>query len=294
MQHSTLTIRPVSPALGAEVLGVDLAEAQSDATWDAILSAFHAHSVLVFRGQTLSVDALKRFAARFGPLERHDHLSTWTLKDHPEVMRLHNDASKPPGLNAWHTDNSGWERPPLATVLHAKITPSLGGDTMFCNMYRVYESLSAPMRELLQRLSGVHDVRKAFGPDFANLQRSLRAQGIDPERHFSAFEPVEHPIVRRHPATGRDAIYVSAPYVTHIAGLARDESQALLDLLYRRIETHEFIYRHRWSADDLLIWDNRCTQHLAVADYFPHERLMLRMNVRGERPFRGEPRAADR
>jgi taurine dioxygenase len=117
------------------------------------------------------------------------------------------------------------------------------------------------------------------------LQRNLRKSGIDPNTHFEHQEPVEHPLVRTHPGTQRKALYLSAPYVTHIRGLSPAESQAILDLLSRHMQTNEHIYRHRWSPHDLVIWDNRCTQHLAVADYFPHERLMYRLNIAGERPF---------
>jgi taurine dioxygenase len=241
--------------------------------------------VLVFPEQHLTVEQMKRFARRFGEVQVHEHLRALTLADHPVCMVLHNDEQKPPGLNFWHTDNSGWLRPPLGTMLYAQITPEIGGDTLFSSMYLAYETLSKPMQKLLEGLTAVHDVKKAFGPDYQNLQRSLNKKGIDANQHFERHEPVEHPLVRTHPRTGKRALYLSSPYVTHISGLSPSENRAILDLLYRHIETNEFVYRHRWSKDDLLIWDNRCTQHLAVADYHPYERLMYRMNIAGERPF---------
>ncbi|MFF5129330.1 TauD/TfdA dioxygenase family protein [Streptomyces syringium] len=285
MSTSLPTIEPVSPAIGARVLDIDLSQELTDEVWTAVHDAFHQYSVLVFPGQDLGVEQQKRFAARFGPLLKHEHLLPMTVEGHPECMVLHNNEQKPPGLNSWHTDNSGWAEPPLGTVLHARTTPKVGGDTLYSNMYLAFETLSEPMREMLLKLTAVHDVRKAFGADYGNLQRSLKKKGIDPDEQFADQEPVEHPLVRTHPVTGRKALYISSPYVTRINGLSDSESRAILEFLYRHIETNELIYRHAWATGDLLVWDNRCTQHLAVADYFPHERLMHRMNIAGEKPF---------
>jgi len=285
MRGATPIIERLSLAVGAEVREVDLSQDLSRETWEAIEEAFHSHSVLIFRGQELRVEDLCRFARHFGELVIHEHLLPFTVEGHPECMILHNNAEKPPGLNEWHTDNSGWPRPPLGTVLYAKITPDLGGDTLFSSMYQAYEALSRPMQELVLGLRAVHDIKKAFGADYGKLQRALRDKGLDPDQHFEQYAAVEHPLVRTHPKTKRKALYLSRPYVTHISGLKPAESRALLDFLYRHVETNEFIYRHRWQRRDLLIWDNRCTQHLAVADYFPRERLMHRLNIAGEAPF---------
>lgn len=285
MHQSRPRVVPVSLALGAQVSGIDLSAELSDQDAQTIEQAFHEHSVLVFPGQDLSIDQQRRFAGFFGEVEVHAHLLPMTAEGHPDCMVLHNDAARPPGLNAWHTDNSGWREPPLGTVLHAKITPRVGGDTLFSNMYLAYQTLSPPMQELVRGLRAVHDIKQAFGPAYATLGESLRRRGIDPDTHFDQHGTVEHPLVRTHPETERDALYVSGPYVTGVAGLSKAESDALLGFLYRHIETSEFVYRHQWSVGDVVIWDNRCTQHLAVADYHPHERLMHRMNIAGERPF---------
>ncbi len=279
-----ISIQRVSLALGARVTGLDLSRDVSEEDWGMVLRAFHEYSLLIFPGQDLTVEQLKRFGGKFGPLDVNDHLLPVTVEGHPECMVLHNNAEKPPGLNSWHTDNSGWPKPPLGTVLHAKITPPIGGDTMFSNMYAAFEALSAPMREFLAGLSGIHDVKKAFGPKYAELQRSLAKKGIDADENFAHHGVVEHPLVRVHPETLKKAIYVSGPYLTGVKDLSRREGEALLQFLYRHIETNEFVYRHAWSEGDLLIWDNRCTQHLAVADYYPQERLMHRLNIAGEKP----------
>lgn len=285
MSNALPVIEPVSPAIGARVTGLDVSQEIPDEMWKTVQDAFHRYNVLVFPGQDLSVEQQKTFTARFGPLLTHSHLLPLTIEGHPEVMVLHNNEQKPPGLNDWHTDNSGWTEPPLGTSLYAKITPKVGGDTLYGNMYLAYEALSAPMQELLLQLTATHDTRKAFGADYGNLQKSLRKKGIDSDQHFADQEAVEHPLIRTHPETGRRALYISNPYVTRINGVTESESRALLAFLCRHIETNELIYRHRWAQGDLVIWDNRCTQHLAVADYFPHERLMHRINIAGEKPF---------
>lgn len=278
-------VTPLNPVVGAEISHVDLSKEMEQAAWRKIKQAFDLHSVLVFRDQHITIDEQKKFAKNFGDLFIQEHLLPLTLEGHPECMALHNNDKKPPGLNYWHTDNSGWEKPPLGTMLYAKITPQCGGDTLFSSMYMAYATLSKFMQEFLKPLKAVHNVQKAFGSEYDNLQSMLKKYGLDPSTHFENFKPMHHPIIRTHPETNKLALYISEPYVTHIEGLKKRESEILLSFLYEHIKTQEFIYRHRWKTNDLLIWDNRCTQHYAVADYFPEERLMYRLNICGEIPF---------
>ncbi|MDB6096904.1 MAG: Alpha-ketoglutarate-dependent taurine dioxygenase [Francisellaceae bacterium] len=265
-------------------MGIDLSQILDSKTWNIIKKAFDQYSVLVFRNQNITVEQQKDFGRQFGELAIHEHLLPFTLEGHPECMVLHNNEKKPPGLNYWHTDNSGWEKPPLATMLYNKITPVVGGDTLYGSMYLAYEALSKPMQNFLKPLKAFHDVKKAFGTDYSNLQKVLVGKGLDPLKHFSDYPVAKHPIIRTHPETKKKALYISQPYVTHIEGLTNEESTAILNFLYKHIERHEFIYRHKWQTNDLVIWDNRCTQHYAVADYFPEERLMHRLNISGETP----------
>lgn len=282
-------VKPLSLALGAEVLNLDLSESLDIALQAFVKQAFHQYSVLVFRDQVLTVENQKNFARFFGKLFIQDHLLPVTLEGHPECMILHNNDKTPPGLNYWHTDNSGWKEPPLATMLYAKITPEIGGDTLFSNMYKAYETLSTTMQNFLKPLKAIHDVQKAFGSEYGNLRLSLQEKyHIDPDSHFIRYKPVLHPIVRLHPETKKPALYISEPYITRIDGLKKEESKVILDFLYQHIRTQEFIYRHCWRKNDLLIWDNRCTQHYATADYFPFERLMYRLNICGEIPLCAE------
>ncbi len=284
MTNDLPTVSPLSVALGAEIEHVDLAKPLNEQSWHIIKKAFDDYNVLVFRDQHITVEDQKRFGRYFGELFIQEHLMPLTLEGHPECMVLHNDDKRPPGLNYWHTDNSGWAEPPLGTMLYAKITPRIGGDTLFSNMYKAYEQLSKPMQDFLKPLKAVHDVRKAFGSEYKNLKNSLKKYGIDPDAHFKDYEPTLHPMIRTHPETHKLALYISEPYVTSIEGLSQEESNMLLSFLYRHIQTQEFIYRHCSRENDVVIWDNRCTQHYATADYFPFERLMHRLNICGEVP----------
>ncbi len=279
-----IMVTPLSLALGAEISNVDLSQTLNSQTWQTIKKAFDDYSVLIFKDQHITVEDQKRFAEYFGDLFIHDHLLPLTLEGHPECMLLHNDDKTPPGLNHWHTDNSGWKNPPLGTMLYAKITPRIGGDTLFSSMYKAYDALSKPMQDFIKPLKAVHDVKKAFGAEYGNLKKSLKKYRIDCDSHFHGYESMLHPMVRTHPETKKLALYISEPYITGIEGLSLAESKMLLTFLYNHIQTQEFIYRHRWQTNDLVIWDNRCTQHYATADYFPFERLMHRMNICGEVP----------
>ncbi len=283
VQNSPM-VRPLSIALGAEVSNVDLSKHLDSQSWDIIKKAFDDYSVLIFRNQNINVEEQKRFGLYFGKLFVQEHLMPLVIEGHPECMVLHNNDKKPPGLNYWHTDNSGWPEPPLGTMLYAKITPLIGGDTLFSNMYKAYEHLSKPIQDFLQPLKAIHDVRKAFGSEYATLQKTLTKYGIDPDAHFKDYQPALHPVVRTHPDTKRLALYISEPYVTHIDGLSKEESNMILNFLCHHIQKQEFIYRHCWQVNDVVIWDNRCVQHYATADYFPAERLMHRLNICGEVP----------
>ncbi|MGE3920511.1 MAG: TauD/TfdA dioxygenase family protein [Gammaproteobacteria bacterium] len=276
---------PVSPVLGAEIRNVDLALELSDEVISIIKSTFNEYSVIIFPNQKITIEQQKKFASHFGELMIQKHLLPVTMKDHPECIILRNDQKNPPGLNYWHTDNSGWECPPLGTMLYSIKTPILGGDTIFSSMYKAYEKLSPAMKEFLRPLMAIHDVKKAFGDEYKNLQQGLKKYGIDSASHFAEFNPVKHPLVRTHPVTNKLALYFSEPYTLYIEGLSKNESKTILDFLYRHVQTEEFIYRHKWKQNDLVLWDNRCLQHYAVADYYPEERIMHRLNICGERPF---------
>ena len=282
----TVRIHRLAGAIGAQVEGADLSCDLDDAAFAAIHDAFVAHSVLVFRAQDLSPDAQLAFSRRFGPPERHV-LASFALPENPDVFVVSNvkDAGRPKGAiragQYWHTDCSYMERPTMASLLHAREVPSCGGDTMFASLLAAYDALSAPMRTLVDGLRAVHDYTLAYETFFSRF--ADRPPLSDEER--AAVPPVEHPLVRVHPESGRRALFVSPGFTRRIVGLEPEESDALLAFLCRHVSRPDFVYRHRWQAGDLVMWDNRAALHCAVADYDMDEpRHMHRTSVAGDRP----------
>lgn len=281
-----LQVRRLNGAIGAEIGGVDLSEPLDDGAFASIHDAFVAHSVLVFRGQDLTPDAQVAFTRRFGPPERH-LLSAFALPENPDVFVVSNvkEKGKPKGAiragQYWHTDCSYLERPTMASLLHARAVPSCGGDTLFASLAAAYDALSAPLRALADGLGAVHDYALAYETYFARF--ADRPPLSEEER--ARVPPVEHPLVRVHPESGRRALFVSPGFTRRITGLEPEESDALLAFLSRHVTRPDFVYRHRWQAGDLVMWDNRAALHCAVADYDMDEpRHMHRTTVAGDRP----------
>ena len=269
----------LSGALGARVTGVDLSAGLDAAEAEAVERAFLEHIVLVFPDQRLSPAAQVAFTERFGAAEPHPLKSRPGLPDFPQVMVLENRPGKPGARNDfWHSDISHAECPPAASFLHALEVPEGLGDTMFCNMYAAYDSLSATLRELLEGLSALHSGeatarRNAEGPTDA-----LPVTEVPP--------PVAHPVVRTHPQTGRKALYVNPFFTLRLCDMTDEESAPLLRFLYAHATRPENVYRHRWRVGDLVMWDNRCALHYAVKDYDEHSpRRMQRTTAAGDRPY---------
>jgi taurine dioxygenase len=250
----------LSGVLGAEVRGVDLANLD-DETFETIRELFLDHLVLLFPGANLTPAAHVAFGARFGELSVHPHGPN--LEGFPEVLVVESDRGK---SDKWHTDMTWVERPPMLTSLKLVTVPAVGGDTLWSNQYLAYERLSGPMRDLLDGLTAVHS--------------SLPAYPNAPEEVWT------HPVVRLHPETGRKCLFVNGLYPTHIVELSRGESDAVLRYLSVWSERPDFQCRYRWTAGDLAIWDNRCTQHFAVADYDEFRRAE-RLTVIGDVPRGG-------
>ena len=279
-------VRRLSGSLGAEVTGLDLSENGNNEAFSTIHKAFLDHSVLVFRNQSLTPDELVRFSKRFGPLEQHV-LTQFAYPGNPDIFIVSNVKEKGKPIGAiragqyWHTDCSYLERPTLASVLYALEVPSYGGDTMSTSMACAYDELSETMKQLLEGLTAVHDYTNAYDiffskfPDRPSLSEEQRA----------AVPPVEHPVVRTHPENGRKVLFVNPGFTRRIAGMTDAESRALLDFLFEHAQQPHFIYRHHWRRGDVVIWDNRATWHLAVADYDMDERRhMHRTSIAGDAP----------
>jgi taurine dioxygenase len=271
----TLVAAPVTSTIGATVTGVDLA-APSQADIDAVSAAVLEHKVLFFPDQSLEPEAHLAFARRLGEID----IAAFGPKhpDHPEMTVLDQEAPTGQGADAWHTDNTYVDRPPSFTVLQSVLLPSLGGDTCFADMYAAYETLSAPMRALLDGLTATHDLTKTLTRAIADGNSDADLASMQ-----AAFPPVHHPVVRTHPDTRRRALFVNGNFTTHIDGLTAAESEALLPMLLDHVGSPAFQCRHRWTPGTLTMWDNRCVQHYAVPDY-SSRRVMHRLTVTGDEP----------
>lgn len=279
-----LRVRPEAHGFGAAVTGLRLAEPLAPPVLDEVRRAWTDHSVLCFPDQPLSHAQLEAFTAQIGPFG-HDPYAK-PLEGHPhilEVRREPGETSRRFGAT-WHSDWSFLETPPAATLLHAKVTPPVGGDTLFADTYRAYESLSPVMRRLLDGLRAIHSPRRSHGSkgDFAKDQGQ---RAMDLVIGDQAEEARAQPLVRLHPVSRRRALYISPIYTIGIEGMAEEESQPLLDFLFARMLEDRFIYRHRWHPHMLTMWDNRCTIHYADGGYDGHRRVMHRTTVAGEVPM---------
>ena len=265
----SLEALPTTPVLGAEICGIDLRAPLSGQQVKELRQALLRYQVLFFRDQRLTMDEHKRLGRYFGSL--HCHPAIPGPKGHPEILILHSDEKHPSAASAWHSDVSCDEIPNLGSILYGKEVPSTGGDTCWASMYAAYEALSPSMQQFLAGLTGIHQSEHVFS----------KLKGAR-ENYPSA----EHPLIRTHPETGRQALYVNSVFTTGIKELKKAEARNLLDFLFRHIETPEFQVRFHWERHSVAFWDNRCTQHRALADFFPATRTMQRVTINGrERPF---------
>jgi taurine dioxygenase len=273
------TIHRLGSALGAEIVGLDLAAPVSAATAEALHAAWHEHLILLFRGQQLSSQQQITFSRTFGDLDDHAAIPKFRHPKHPEILLVNNYESTGKRLSVgrqWHSDLSTTLRPAKGSMLHAQQLPPVGGDTMFCNMYRAWETLSPLYRDWLDGRYGLHDMSVARE---TRLQRTP-AELEDIRRRNP---PVYQPIARVHEATGRKALYVSEMTTVSIEGLSVAESAPILGFLHEHSTPPENVYRHVWRPADMVLWDNRCVMHIALADYdLAQPRKMHRTTLRGE------------
>lgn len=278
MPRVALKTTPLTPAIGAVVDGIDLRGPLAEVEFDAIGAALDEHLVLFFENQSLTPVQQRDFAARFGPLYRHPFYPGHEAA--PEIMVLEHDATRRANSDRWHNDVTYLATPPKAAVLYAEEIPPIGGDTLWANMYLAYETLSDPLKAFVGTLRAVHSFAKNFTPE------RFAALGMDDRRDeiYALHPPVSHPVARTNPVTGRRALFVNQDFTSHIEGLSARESEALLRLLFEHMSAPQFQVRWRWSAETVAMWDNRWTQHCALADYFPAHRLVRRATILGEKP----------
>ncbi|HET7866253.1 MAG TPA: TauD/TfdA family dioxygenase [Burkholderiaceae bacterium] len=280
-----LEVHPFDAPLGAEVLGLDLAAPLDDAGFARIHRAHLDHHVLVFRDQRVTPQQQVDFSRRFGPLQIHV-LRQFQLPGHPEVLVVSNivENGQPIGLgdagHYWHSDLSYKERPSLGSLLHAQELPEEGGDTLFANMHLAWDTLPAPLRHAVQGLRAEH----SYLAKYEELRRRSPWRPKLSEAQVAEVAPVQHPVVRTHPETGRQALFVSEHFTTHIVGLPEDESRDLLAQLFAHSVRPEHLYRHRWLAHDMVFWDNRSVMHLAAGCPAHLRRRLNRTTIEGDVP----------
>ncbi|SOO27740.1 Taurine dioxygenase [Xanthomonas phaseoli pv. phaseoli] len=286
VQTSSVRIVPFDAPLGAEVIGLDLAQPLDAATFARIHRAHLDHHVLVFRDQRITPAQQVEFSRRFGPLQIHV-LRNFQLRGHPEVLVVSNikENGEPIGLgdagHYWHSDLSYKETPSLGSLLHAQELPSEGGDTLFANQHLAWQTLPESLKRTVQDLRAEHSYLAKY--------EELRARNpwrpaLTPEQ-IAEVTPVQHPVVRTHPETGRKALFVSEHFTTRIVGLPEHESRALLQRLFEHATHAALVYRHRWQGHDMVFWDNRSVMHLAAGTPDHLRRRLNRTTIEGDAPF---------
>ncbi len=274
MRYDTIEVRKLSPNIGAEILGVDLSKPLGNQQFQEVHDVLMDRLVIFFRDQKLSVEQHKDFARRFGRLHLHPAAPS-VLPDHPEILVVKADEKSAfVAGEDWHSDVSCDPEPPMGSILYlTEIPPDGGGDTMFANMYLAYEALSERVRQLVDGLTAIHDGERVYRERYA-------ADNVG-----KTFPRAEHPVVRTHPVTGRKCLFVNRYFTTRIVGLRKNESDAILEMLYRHVEAPELSVRFKWQPNSIAFWDNRCTQHQALWDYYPNKRYGHRVTICGDKPY---------
>lgn len=282
----SLNLSPLSAACGAEVRGLDLARPLGESIVADLHRALAQYGCLLFRGAALTPEQHIAFSRQFGPLESHV-VGDFNLPEHPEIFVVSNVRQEGKLKGAvyagqyWHSDLSYMERPSLGSLLLCHEMPGVGGDTMWANMYMAYDTLSEVMQRFLGGVEAIHDYSHAYDTYFA---KTKERPPLTPEQRAKT-PPVTHPAIRTHPVTKQKVLYVNPGFTLGFVGMPKEESQPILDFLFRHSTRPEFIYRHRWQMNDLVFWDNRCTMHYALSDYdFSVRRHMHRTTLAGDVP----------
>lgn len=270
MAFQSIDVRKLTPTIGAEIFGVDIGKGVSNSQFDEIHQALLDNLVIFFRDQEITLDQHKDFGRHFGKLHVHPQPSN-PVEGHPDVIAIKADEnSKRVSGSEWHSDVTCDAEPPMGSILHLTEVPANGGgDTLFANMYAAYDALSESMRRFLDGLTAIHD-GEHFRPRTTDTAKT--------------FPRNEHPVVRTHPETGRKALFVNRIFTSRIVQLSKDESDSVLELLYRHIEKPAWQCRFKWQRNSIAFWDNRCVLHHAMWDYFPQRRFGYRVTVCGDKP----------
>lgn len=269
-----MEIIPLTGGLGAEIFGADL---KQDDQFAEIQAAFADYSVISIRDQSLSPEDHLRFARRWGPINVNRFFAA--LDTHPEVAIVLKEADQKGAIGEnWHTDHAYDQVPAMGSILHAIETPPYGGDTAFCSMSAAYDALSDQFKNIIRTLSAWNSSRHVFGASQAKSETAQTGRIGNTEQ---ATQDALHPMVIKHPLSGRPCLYVNPQFTTQIDGLTKSESDAILNMLYTHCQKPEFQCRVRWRDGDVTMWDNRATWHKAINDYHGHRRYMHRVTVEG-------------
>ena len=269
-----ITVKNYAPNLGAVIKGIDLSKEISNSEQKIIRDAFHKYLVIFFQEQSeISPVNHIKLGKYFGDL--HIHPAAPKMKNYPEIFEIHTDKNSKisNGAEDFHSDVSCEKEPPLGTMLQLHILPECGGDTMFANMYMAYDSLSNPMKKFLKNLYASHESEHFYRGRYNKINENIK------------YPSSIHPVVRTHPVTKKKALYINRFFTTKIEGLSKDESSIILNYLFEHCEKTDFQIRYRWQQNDMAFWDNRCTLHKAIWDYFPNERKGRRVTIKGDKPY---------
>lgn len=285
-QPQTFEVRPFSGAVGAEIIGLDLARPVNQADFTRIHRAHLDHHVVVFRDQRITPQQQIDFSRRFGELQIHV-LKQFLLAGHPEILIVSNIIENGHNIGLgdagkfWHSDLSYKALPSLGSMLHAQELPSEGGDTLFADMHKAWDDLPAHLRKAVHGRSAAHSYTARYSESKfeGNWRPTLTAEQL------AQVQEVIHPVVRTHPENGRKALFVSESFTTRIVGLPDDESRQLLAELYAHSVLEQNIYRHQWQPHDLVFWDNRSLIHLAAGCPAQLHRKLYRTTIQGDAPF---------
>jgi len=275
--YKTIGATPLSPAIGAEISGIDIARGIDDEQFDELRQAFVDFSVIFLRDQNLTPDQHIAFAERWGKINVNRFFKA--TDTHPVIAEVRKEAHQKANIGAaWHTDHSYDQCPAMGSILYAREVPSVGGDTLFASMYSAYDSLSDGLKQMLSTMNAVHSSRHSFGAgSYAGRDVEDRLGNAE-----AATQDALHPVIIRHPLSGRPALYVNGEFTVKFEGWTPEESQPLLDYLYAQARQNECTCRFNWRQGSIAIWDNRATQHCALNDYFGERRLMHRITIDGE------------
>ncbi|MEM7562163.1 MAG: TauD/TfdA family dioxygenase [Pseudomonadota bacterium] len=280
-QYDNLQADPISPALGAEISGIDIASGVSDAQFQDLRQAFVDYGVIFLRDQHITPDQHIEFAQRWGQINVNRFFKA--VETHPRIAEVRKEADQKTNIGArWHTDHSYDEIPALGSILYAREVPKVGGDTLFSSMYAACDGLSPGMREMLINMKAEHSSRHSFGEE-AYVDVDVEDVGDRLGNTAAAVQDSTHPVIIKHPLSGRPALYVNREFTVKFQGWSVEESKPLLEYLYHHASLNEFTCRFSWKQGSMAIWDNRATHHCALNDYHGERRLMHRITIDGEK-----------